>query len=241
MIFSSILFVIAAQAVLTTVGQVSIPPVGRYLYKDKNQGYTIAFDINENKKVGIIFVMGEESLEDGMFPLDERARQTYDIDFKSSPSGVQYWYDRIRAILPTFKPVSGDLTSVIFTNGDSPFVMFEGERLDLTREGLDARDDKSKALMYTSYKLEPASKVKELHEYVKENFEKSYEEFFYLATWIALSILYSHRPWDIVFYYDFLTCDLAIIHVKRDGRSVADKSMNLQGDARDFGFQGKKQ
>ncbi|KAF4686354.1 hypothetical protein FOZ60_005364 [Perkinsus olseni] len=108
--------------------------VGRFEFSS-NEFY-MAFSVYEDHRVGITFrVDGKPAFADGLYHLLKRPGNTYEVDFRNTFKGVDYWYDNIDLLFPGKKFRKGDLAFLYYQTADSIAVNFRDRGILLTRVG----------------------------------------------------------------------------------------------------------
>ncbi|KAF4708381.1 hypothetical protein FOZ63_005449, partial [Perkinsus olseni] len=96
----------------------------------------MAFSVYEDHRVGITFrVDGKPAFADGLYHLLKRPGNTYEVDFRNTFKGVDYWYDNIDLLFPGKKFRKGDLAFLYYQTADSISVNFRDRAVLLTRVG----------------------------------------------------------------------------------------------------------
>ncbi|KAF4673665.1 hypothetical protein FOL47_010248 [Perkinsus chesapeaki] len=120
----------AAYIIIAAAAQ----PVGRYVYAEENGAYTLAFDIDEDKRARINFTSPFGSYSEGSYPLVKENSSAYTINFTGRIEGAGYWYLRIGLLYEDYAYQPGDLRTLTFTGRNSLYVIFGGKRLNLVRQ-----------------------------------------------------------------------------------------------------------
>ncbi|KAF4683800.1 hypothetical protein FOZ60_008627 [Perkinsus olseni] len=114
---------------------VTAQDVGRFAFSSNE--FHMAFTVYEDHRVGIAFkVDGKPASADGLYPLLKRPGNTYEVDFRNTYEGVDYWYRGIQPLFPGKEFRKGDLVFLYYQTADSITVNFRDRGVLLTRVGL---------------------------------------------------------------------------------------------------------
>ncbi|KAF4727678.1 hypothetical protein FOZ63_018857 [Perkinsus olseni] len=115
---------------------VTAQDVGRFEFSS-NEFY-MAFSVYEDHRVEVTIhsVDGKQAFADGLYPLLKRPGHTYEVDFRNTYEGVNYWYQAIDLLFPGEEFRKGDLVFLSYQTADSLSVNFRDREVLLTRVGL---------------------------------------------------------------------------------------------------------